>query len=82
MNNNNRRDPIQDSKDRAQTIRLPVRDGRMVIPPTLLTPGDSLVVDIYGHVTIQRGDLVFARIEPDDDMGPFQWPNSPTLKTG
>lgn len=74
--NNSTRDPVKDSEDRAQTIRLPVRDGRMTVPPNLLTPGDSLVIDIYGHVTVQRGGLVFARIEPDEPIGPFKWPGS------
>ena len=37
----------------------------MVIPPTLLTPGDSLVVDFKTQqVTINRGGLVYGVIEP------------------
>jgi hypothetical protein len=59
-----------------KTIRLPVRDGRMVIPPNMLTPGDQLVIDVNGRVSVQRGVSVFVIIEPQTPMGPFEWPNS------
>lgn len=59
------RDPVKESRDAAPRMRLPVREGLMVIPPNLLTPGDSLVVNFKtGEVTIQRGNLVFGVIEP------------------
>jgi hypothetical protein len=64
------------SRIEPQRIKLPLRDGRLVIPPNVLTPGDQLVIDLHGRVTIQRGDMVFAVVEPASAMGPFAWPSS------
>lgn len=63
-----RRDLVKESHERAPTHRLPVREGRMVIPPTMFSPGDSLVIYRGGRVAIQRGGFVLAWCEPQEPL--------------